>query len=67
MQNPRRRRRNYPYYKIQVFDDLTKVWKDERKVFDTAEEAQNYIRTELTDKSARIMVVERNNSYVLDA
>jgi hypothetical protein len=62
-----RKRRQYPYYKIQTFDDVVQVWKDERKVFDTVEAAQAHIKNELDDKTARIMVVERNSRYVLDS
>ena len=45
MRNPRRRRKDFPYYKIQVYDEIVKVWKNERKAFDTLEAAQNQLKT----------------------
>ena len=65
MRNPRRRRKVFPYYKIQVFDDRTKAWKDERKAYDTVEEAQDYIEKVFSLEIARIMVIERNTRHVL--
>jgi hypothetical protein len=62
-----RQRKKYPYYKIQVYDELVKVWKDERKVFDTVEAAQGHINNALVNKSARIIVVERDSRHVLDS
>lgn len=66
MRDPRRKRRQEPYYKVQVFDDQIQVWKDERKVFDNVEEARRHIAETLATRAARIMVVERDNRYVLD-
>jgi Zn/Cd-binding protein ZinT len=65
MRNPRNRRKIFPYYKIQVFDDTTKAWKDERKAYDTVEEARDYVEKTYSPETARIMVVERNTRYVL--
>ena len=66
MRDPRRRRRAVPYYKVQVFDDRFQVWKDERKIFDTAEAARNFIEEFIAPRVARIMIVERNTRSVLD-
>ena len=66
MRDTLRKRRREPYYKVQVFDDRIQVWKDERKVFDTAEDARKYIEETLAPRTARIMVIERNTRYVLD-
>jgi hypothetical protein len=65
MRSPRRRRKFFPYYKIQVFDEISQAWKDERKVSDTIEEAQDYIEKKILPRTARVMVVHRNNRYVL--
>ena len=66
MRKPRQRRKG-PYYKIQVFDESIKVWRDERKVFNTAEEAQDFIDKEISPQTARVMVVERDKRHVLEA
>ncbi len=66
MREPRRKHRSVPYYKVQVFDDHLQVWKDERKVFDTSDAAQNFIEEFIAPRLARIMVIERNTRYVLD-
>lgn len=66
MRDPRRKRRPFPYYKVQVFDDRFQVWKDERKIFDTAAGARSYIEESLAPRPARIMVVERDSRHVLE-
>lgn len=67
MRDPLRKRRRETYYKVQVFDDRIQVWKDERKVFDTAEEARRHIEETMTGtRQARIMVVEHDKRYPLE-
>jgi hypothetical protein len=65
MAKPRRWRKT-PYYKIQVYNAVFQSWKDERKVFDTAAEAHEYIDQHIAPAAARIMVVERDHRYVLE-
>lgn len=67
MRNPRRRRKDFPYYKIQIYDEMVKVWKDERKAFDTLEAARDHIEKEIAPRTARIVVVERDSRQVLEA
>lgn len=67
MRSPRRRRKVFPYYKIQVFDEISKAWKDQRKVSDTIEEAQDYIVKRILPRTARIVVVYRDYRHVLNA
>jgi hypothetical protein len=62
---PRQWRRT-PYYKVQVFNATFQSWKDERKIFDTAEEARAYISEAFPEAQARIIVVHRDHRYVLD-
>jgi hypothetical protein len=62
-----RKWRKTPYYKVQAYNDVMKAWQDTGKVFDTTEEAKNYIATELAAGEARILVVERNRRYVLES
>ncbi|MCI0487657.1 MAG: hypothetical protein L0229_13780 [Blastocatellia bacterium] len=66
MRKPRRWRKEFPYYKVQVFDDVVSSWKDERRAFDTVEAAQEYIAEKVAPMSARIVIVERDGRRVLD-
>ena len=66
MPKPRRWRKEFPYYKVQVLDDIINSWKDERTAFDTLEEAQGYIARKIAPKTARIVVVESNGRHVLE-
>jgi hypothetical protein len=49
--------RKFPYYKIQVYDDVLKIWRDERRAFDTVEAARAHAE-KLKPQAARIMIVE---------
>ncbi len=61
MRKTRRWRKEFPYFKVQVFDPLLASWKDERSIFDTAEAAGSYLNRQPT-KPARIIVVESETS-----
>lgn len=65
MQERRRKRRPFPYYKVQVFNELFQSWMDERGAFGTVEEAKTHIVEKVGDKSARIIVVEQTGRGVL--
>ena len=62
----RRWRKEFPYYKVQVFDEVVNSWKDERKIFDTPKAARDYIAKETTSQAARILVIEANGRHVLN-
>jgi hypothetical protein len=62
---PRRWRKDFPYYKIQLFNDIFSSWKDEPRAYDDVEEARAAIQSKFLDRKARIMVVERNGRHVL--
>ena len=66
MQSPRRRRRQFPLYKIQVFDEAMHSWKDEPRAFDSLEEAKAQIEKRLTTKRVRIVIVDHDGRRVLD-
>lgn len=66
MKKPRRWRKDFPYYKVQVFNNIFKSWKDERQAFDTIKEAKEYISKKLSSLSTRIIVVEEKDRYVLE-
>lgn len=67
MRKPRRRRKKFPYYKIQVYNEIFKSWKDIQRAFDTVETARDYIEKRIGPQTARIMVVERNARRLLDS
>jgi hypothetical protein len=59
-----RKWRKTPYYKVQVYNDMMKAWQDTGKVFDTMEQAKDYVAGELVLRGARIIVVERDRRYI---
>ena len=65
MQSPRRRRQ-FPFYKIQVFDEAIQSWKDEPRAFDSLELAKAQIEKKLFSKRVRVVVVDRDGRRVLD-
>lgn len=56
---PNRQHRRHTYYKVQIFDEVSLTWMDEKLAFDALEAARDRL-AELTDKKARIMAVEGN-------
>lgn len=62
----RRHRRPYPYYKIQVLDEVSLTWTDLRGVFDTVGKAREYIARKVAPQGARIMVVGERERHVLE-
>ncbi len=63
---PRRWRKNFPYYKIQVYNTLFNSWKDEPRAYSSLAEARRLIRTKLSGQRARIVVVEREGRHALE-
>jgi hypothetical protein len=66
MQSPRRRRRKFPFYKIQVFDQAIHSWRDEPKAVDSIEEAKAYIEKKLPSATARIIVIDEKGRRPLE-
>lgn len=62
----RRQHRRHVYYKVQVFDDVSLTWLDEKKAFDDVAEARQLILRQLGGRKARIMVVDGRRRYPLD-
>jgi hypothetical protein len=62
---PRRAWRRSPYYKVQVYDERGKVWRDERGVYDAEDLARAHIREKLAGASARVMLVDGNTRHPL--
>ena len=50
--------REYPYYKIQTYDDRVFAWRDVKHTFDTEEEARDHIATVFSGVKSRIVIVE---------
>jgi len=62
-----RKWRKTPFYKVQFYNSNIKAWQDKKRTFDTIEQAQTYITTELESHQVRIIVVERNRRYILES
>ena len=63
---PRRWRKDFPYYKIQVFNKIFNAWQDEPRAYSTVEDARAVMKTRLSGHTTRIMVVEHNSRHVLE-
>jgi hypothetical protein len=63
---PRRWRKRFPYYKIQVYSAVFNSWKDEPRACSSLAEARKLIQTKFSEQRARIMAVEREGRHVLD-
>lgn len=56
---PTRQWRRHVYYKVQVRDDVSMVWRDEKSAFDTIDVARAYIAEKLPNTATvRIMSVD---------
>jgi hypothetical protein len=62
---PRRQHRRHVYYKVQVFDDTSLTWLDQKNAFDDVDSAKLFVTTALAGKKARIMVVDGRNRHPL--
>jgi hypothetical protein len=65
MPQSRKRRRDFPFYKIQFFDIKLGTWKDERRTFDTIDEAKKYIERKNFTEDTRIVRIEERSRHVL--
>ena len=63
---PRRQHRRHIYYKVQVFDDLSLTWLDEKNAFDDLASAREFILLQLGARKARVMVVDGKRRYALE-
>jgi hypothetical protein len=62
---PKRQRRRHIYYKVQVFDQTSLTWRDEKDAFDDEAAARGYMVTNFEGKTTRIMVVDGKKRYPL--
>ena len=65
MRKPRGRHRRCPYYKIQIFNHVSRAWQDERKVSDTVADAEQYIAESNAGQLTRIIAVEETGRRIL--
>jgi hypothetical protein len=65
MFKPTKKRRDYPYYKLQVNNKVSMSWKDVRGAFDTLEDAAAYTKLKLQNDEVRVIVVEEKKRYEL--
>lgn len=63
---PRRWRKDFPYYKIQTYNDVFNAWEDQARAYSSVEEAREVIRKRFPDCKARIVVVEASGRHVLE-
>ena len=59
-------RKDYPYYKIQVFNPRSLAWIDEKRGFGRLDDARSYIETRLANQQCRIIVVDADGRRPLD-
>jgi hypothetical protein len=59
-------RKDYPYYKVQVFDSRSLAWIDEKRGFGSLEDARSFIEERFQDKRCRIMVVDEKGRRPLE-
>ncbi|MEM9409745.1 MAG: hypothetical protein AAGA30_01445 [Planctomycetota bacterium] len=62
-----RPRKDFPYYKVQVFSDRQFCWVDARKeAFGELEDAKTFIARVIDSNKVRIQVVEEKKRYILE-
>jgi hypothetical protein len=66
VQKTRRRRRKFPFYKVQLFDIGLGTWKDEHRTFDTTEDAKAYIKRNKISQDTRLVRIEEKSRQVLN-
>jgi hypothetical protein len=67
MRKPRGRHRRCPYYKVQLFNQVSMTWQDERTVSETIAEAEQYIAKKGAGQLARIVAVEEAGRRILSS
>ena len=66
-QKQRKRRKDFPFYKVQVFDIKLGTWKDEHRTFDTTEDAQAYIKRNKISGDTRLVRIEERSRQVINS
>ena len=63
---PRKWRKDFPYYKIQVFNQVWQSWTDEPRAYGSVEEARKLVLGRFARQQARIVEVDREGRRVLE-
>ena len=63
---PRQWRKDFPYYKIQVFNQVWQSWTDEPRAYGSIQEARETILERFAQQKARIVEVNREGRRVLE-
>lgn len=63
---PRKWRKDFPYYKIQVFNQVWQSWTDEPRAYGSVEEARKLVLDRFARQQARIVEVDREGRRVLE-
>jgi type I site-specific restriction-modification system R (restriction) subunit len=63
---PRRWRKDFPYYKIQTYNNIFAAWEDQARAYTSVEQAREVIQQRFPDRKARIVVVEAVGRHVLE-
>jgi hypothetical protein len=63
---PRQWRKDFPYYKIQVFNQVWQSWTDEPRAYGSVEEARKLVLGRFARQQARIVEVDREGRRVLE-
>jgi hypothetical protein len=63
---PRQWRKDFPYYKIQVFNQVWQSWTDEPRAYSSVEEARKLVLGRFARQQARIVEVDREGRRVLE-
>jgi hypothetical protein len=63
---PRRQHRRHVYYKVQVFDETSLTWLDEKNAFDEVASAKRFMEENCAGKKVRIMVVDGRDRHPLE-
>ena len=63
----RKRRKDFPFYKVQVFDIKLGTWKDEHRTFNSTEDAQAYIERNKISGQTRLVRIEEKSRQVVSS
>ncbi|MGD8451361.1 MAG: hypothetical protein PVJ57_06040 [Phycisphaerae bacterium] len=59
------KRRPYPYYKVQVYDERSATWIERKRGFDTLDEARRYVGESLVGANVRVVLVDEQGYHVV--
>jgi hypothetical protein len=63
----RKRRKDFPFYKVQIFDIKLGTWKDEHRTFNSTEDAQAYIERNKISGQTRLVRIEEKSRQVVSS